>query len=148
MLNKDHRDILSVFIEEGVEFLVVGAYALAVYGLLRATGDIDLWINTSPDNILKVWSALEKFGAPLEQINRSDLEVSGIVYQIGVVPNRIDIMTSIDDVDFEDGWNRRFMVEVEGLHIPVLSKEHLIINKKAVGRPQDLVDIDNLEKLD
>ncbi len=72
----------------------------------------------------------------------------GVVYQIGVAPNRIDIMTSIDDVEFEDAWNRKFTVVVEGLAIPVLSKEHLIKNKRAVGRPQDLVDIDYLEKLD
>jgi hypothetical protein len=139
---------LKAFIEEGAEFLVVGAYALAVYGLPRATGDIDLWINNSSDNTSKVWSALEKFGAPLGQIKRNDLEEQDVVYQIGVVPNRIDIMTSIDDVEFEDAWNRRFTLTVEGLDIPVLSREHLIKNKKAVGRPQDLVDIDYLEKLD
>ncbi len=139
---------MSAFIEEGVEFLVVGAYALAVYGLPRATGDIDLWVNNSLDNTSKVWSALEKFGAPLEQLNRKDLEEPGVVYQIGVVPNRIDIMTSIDDVEFEDAWNRRFIVKVEGLDIPVLSREHLIKNKRAVGRPQDLVDVDYLEKPD
>ncbi len=148
MLNKDYRDILKAFIEEGAEFLVVGAYALAVYGLPRATGDIDLWINNSSDNTSKVWSALEKFGAPLGQIKRKDLEERGIVYQIGVAPSRIDIMTSIDDVEFKDAWNRRFTVAVEGLDIPVLSREHLIKNKRAVGRPQDLVDIDYLEKTD
>ena len=148
MLNKDYRDILKAFIEEGAEFLVVGAYALAVYGLPRATGDIDLWINNSSDNTSKVWSALEKFGAPLGQIKRKDLEEPGIVYQIGVAPSRIDIMTSIDDVEFKDAWNRRFTVAVEGLDIPVLCREHLIKNKKAVGRPQDLVDIDYLEKTD
>lgn len=148
MLNKDYRDILRAFTEEEVEFLIVDAYALAVYGLPRATGDIDLWINNSSDNTSKVWRALEKFGAPLGQIKRNDLEEQDVVYQIGVVPNRIDIMTSIDDVEFEDAWNRRFTLTVEGLDIPVLSREHLIKNKKAVGRPQDLVDIDYLEKLD
>jgi hypothetical protein len=139
---------LRAFTEEEVEFLIVDAYALAVYGLPRATGDIDLWINNSSDNTSKVWRALEKFGAPLGQIKRNDLEEQDVVYQIGVVPNRIDIMTSIDDVEFEDAWNRRFTLTVEGLDIPVLSREHLIKNKKAVGRPQDLVDIDYLEKLD
>ncbi len=125
MLNKDYRDILRAFTEEEVEFLIVDAYALAVYGLPRATGDIDLWINNSSDNTSKVWSALEKFGAPLGQIKRNDLEEQDVVYQIGIVPNRIDIMTSIDDVEFEDAWNRRLTVAVEGLDIPVLSREHL-----------------------
>ena len=148
MISSDYRDILSVFIDEGVEYLVVGAYALAAHGLPRATGDIDLWVNATSENAGKVWLALKKFGAPLSQINSGDFEEPGIVYQIGVPPNRIDVLTSIDGVEFTDAWGRRYQVNIDELVVPVISREHLILNKKTAGRPQDLVDIAQLEAMD
>ncbi len=148
MISSDYRDILSVFIEEGVEYLVVGAYALAAHGLPRATGDIDLWVNATSENARKVWRSLKKFGAPLSQIDSKDFEGPGIVYQIGVPPNRIDILTSIDGVEFADAWSSRYQVDIEELTVPVISREHLILNKKTAGRPQDLVDIAQLEAMD
>ncbi len=147
MISEDYRDILSIFIDGNVEFLVVGAYALAAHGIPRATGDIDLWINRSSRNVKNVWKALEKFGAPLAKLDVSDLEKPGIVYQIGVAPNRIDILTSIDGVEFSDAWPMRLEVNIEGLIVPVIGKKHLIENKKTVARPQDLVDIEVLESL-
>jgi hypothetical protein len=146
VLNADYRDILSIFNEEKVEYLVVGAYAVAAYGLPRATGDIDLWINRERLNAQKVWLALGKFGAPLLDLTEDDLGSSGVVFQIGVAPNRIDILTSIDGVEFHDAWRQRVEVNIEGLLVPVISRAHLIANKKTVGRPQDLADIDRLEK--
>lgn len=125
--------------------MIVGAYALAVHGLPRATGDIDLWVRPAGDNARRVWRALLKFGAPLSDLKQSDLSGPGIVFQIGVAPTRIDILTSIDGVDFTEAWKERLEVEVEGLNVAVISRTHLIVNKKAVGRPQDLADVARLE---
>ena len=127
MLNRDYRDMLSVFCAEKVEFLLVGAYALAAHGLPRATGDMDLWVRAKPGNARRVWRALA---------------------QIGVAPRRIDILTAIEGVDFEEAWQNRMEVEIEDLRIPVLSREDLVRNKKAAARPQDLADVSRLEAED
>src|SRR5436305_14457418 len=102
LLNSDFRDILSAFCEEKVEFMLVGAYAVAAHGLPRATGDIDLWIKCSEDNAARVWRALKRFGAPLVDVNENDLTKSGTVVQVGVTPRRIDILTEITGVQFAD----------------------------------------------
>jgi hypothetical protein len=146
LLNPDFRDILSNFCEEKVEFLLVGAYALAVHGLPRATGDIDLWIRCSGENAHRVVRALVKFGAPSSpHLGEAELKTPGNVLQIGVIPRRIDILTSIDGVDFDEAWRDRTEVDIEGLKVPVIGRLHLIRNKKAVGRQQDLADIARLE---
>ena len=144
MLNPDYRDILSLLNEEKAEYLVVGAFAMAAHGVPRATGDIDIWINPSDTNSGRVWNALSRFGAPLEKLSREDFETAGLVLQIGLAPKRIDILTSIDDVAFSEAWEARESIEIEGMTVFVISKKHLIINKKALGRPQDRVDIDRL----
>jgi hypothetical protein len=144
MLNPDFRDILSTFNAEGVEYLLVGAYALAAYGVPRATGDIDLWVRPSQQNAERVWRALEGFGAPLERLSVGDLTSPDLVVQIGVSPRRIDVLTSIDGVDFEAAWPERVLVSVDGLEVPVISRRHLVANKRATGRPQDLADIARL----
>ena len=140
MLNPDYRDILSAFSEENVEYLLVGAYALAAHGQVRATGDIDLWVRASADNAARIMDALARFGAPLHQIEARDFETSGTAFQIGVAPRRIDILTSIDAVEFEEAWPRRQEVEVAGSTVPVIGRHHLLRNKRATGRPQDLAD--------
>lgn len=145
MLNPDYRDILSIFNEEDVDYLVVGAYALAAHGLPRATGDIDLWVRRDIQNARRVWHALAKFGAPLSELKETDLASPGVVFQIGVAPSRIDILTSIDGVEFADAWKDRLEVQVEGLCVHIIGRTHLIANKKAVGRPQDLADVARLE---
>ncbi len=140
LLNQDFKDILSAFSEEKVEFLVVGGYAMAFHGFVRATGDIDLWIRCSDENAERVWRALHRFGAPLFDLNIEDLKTPGIVFQIGLVPNRIDIITQIDGVEFEDARQEHQTVEIEGLQIPVIGKTQLLINKKSTGRPKDRND--------
>jgi len=145
LLNPDFRDMLSALCDENTEFLIVGAYALAAHGLPRATGDIDIWIRCSEENTQRVWRALIRFGAPLLDITMNDLKTPGLVFQIGVVPNRIDILTSIDGVEFEEAWPHRKEIEIEGLKIGVIGRAHLLKNKKALGRPQDLADIAWLE---
>ena len=144
-MNPDFRDMLSALSEAGAEYLVVGAYALAAHGYPRATGDMDVWVKHSRENAQKVWSALVVFGAPLEGLTREDLNTPGTVFQIGVAPRRIDILTSITGVDFDDAWPRHRDVEFEGATIPVLGREDLLKNKKALKRPKDLADVAWLE---
>lgn len=144
-MNKDFHDILSLFYSQGVEYLLVGAYALAVHGLPRATGDIDLLVLTTPQNAKRAFNALEEFGVPMEQVTTDDFTVEGIVFQIGIAPRRIDVLTSIDGVRFADAWQKRQITDIEGIPVPVISREHLIINKRATGRPQDIADVAWLE---
>lgn len=144
MLNPDFHDILSAFNAERVEYLLVGAYALAAHGLPRATGDIDLWIRPSAANAASVWGALKGFGAPLEGISIGDLETPELVFQVGLPPRRIDLMTSIDGIDFDTAWRERVLIHVEGLDVPTISRSNLIANKRATGRPQDLADVARL----
>jgi hypothetical protein len=106
----------------------------------RATGDIDLWVDCSRDNASRVMAALARFGAPLHEIETRDFETPGIVFQIGIAPRRVDILTTIDAVEFEEAWPERKEVEVEGLKIPVISRHHLLQNKRATGRPRDQAD--------
>jgi hypothetical protein len=146
LLNSDFHDILSAFSEEKVEFMLVGAYAVAAHGLPRATGDIDLWIECSSRNADKVWKALQKFGAPLYELTKQDLITPGTVIQLGIVPRRIDILTQITGVEFAEAQPHRLTVNVDGLDVPVISREHLLKNKRAVGRPQDQADVARLEK--
>jgi hypothetical protein len=145
LLNPDFRDMLSLFNEEKVDYLVVGAYAVAYHGLPRATGDIDLWVRPSDENAQRVWCALAKFGAPLLNLSVDDLKQPGTVFQIGIAPQRIDILTSIAGVEFDEAEAERQEVEIEGLIIPILGRRHLIRNKKVVGRPQDRADVARLE---
>ena len=148
MLNPDFRDMLSAFNEAGVEFLVVGGYAMAAHRLPRATKDIDLWVRPSTENAQRVLSALDRFGAPRHGLTSADLETEGTIYQVGVPPNRVDVITVVEGVGFDDAWNGRVEVEIDGLRVPVISKRHLIANKRTVGRPQDLLDAALLDASD
>jgi nucleotidyltransferase AbiEii toxin of type IV toxin-antitoxin system len=145
LLNNDFRDILSEFCAAGVEFVLVGAYAMAAHGLPRATGDIDLWVRCTPENAERVMVALARFGAPLHEIRVEDFHQPGIVFQIGVAPRRVDVLTEIDGVAFEEGWRDRVEIEVDTLSVPVLSRAHLLRNKRAAARPKDLADVAWLE---
>jgi predicted nucleotidyltransferase len=146
MLNPDFRDMLSCLNDEGVDFIIVGAYALAAHGLPRATGDIDVWLRNSPDNARKVLHALAKFGAPTSGLSEEDFTAPDFVVQIGVEPCRIDFLTGIDGVDFDEAANDKLKVEVGGVEIFVLSKRNLLKNKLATGRDKDRGDIVWLEK--
>lgn len=145
-MNPDFKEMLSVFSEEGAEYLLVGAYALAVYGVPRATGDLDLWLKRSEENARRVWRALARFGAPLGNLDPEDLASAGTVFQIGVSPNRIDLLVTLDGVQFDEAWPERVNVDIEGTRVSVISRRHLIQNKRTVGRPQDLADVARLEE--
>lgn len=148
MLNPDYKEMLECLSEEGVNFLLIGAYALAVYGYPRATKDIDFFVRASPANASSLMRALSRFGAPLTGISESDFASEGIVFQIGNSPRRIDILTRISGVDFEKAYAKRNVVNVDGLEIPVISMSDLITNKRATGRTQDLADVEKLEALE
>ncbi len=140
-MNRDFVEMLSALSEAGAEFLVVGAHALAAYGVPRATGDIDIWVRPTPENAEKVRAALAVFGAPLFDLTLEDLSRPGTVFQIGVPPGRIDLLTSISGVRFEDAWPRRTAVRLPGVVAPVIGRADFVANKRATGRPKDLADL-------
>ena len=147
-MSPDFRDLLSAFNAHRVEYLVVGAHALAAHGHVRATGDLDVWIRPESVNARRVIEALREFGAPLQDLSEEDLTLAGTIFQIGVAPIRIDVLTSIDGIAFEEAWSDRFTAKFVDLPVPVLSARHLIRNKRTVGRAQDLADVEWLEKRD
>ena len=145
-MNQDFRDLLAEFNARQVEFLLVGAHALAAHGHVRATQDLDVWVRPSLDNAKRVIEALRAFGAPLHDLAEKDLSTPGVVFQIGVEPIRIDILTVIDGVQFDEAWADRMMSKFADQPVAVLSREHLIKNKLAAARTQDLADVEALKK--
>ena len=146
MLNEDYKEMLQLLLEEQVDFMIVGAYALGTHGYPRATGDIDIWVKPNNINSKKIYKALARFGAPLGQIRIDEFSTEGIIFQIGVIPRRIDIITKIDGVTYEEADEDKIIVEIEGLKIPVISLEKFIRNKMATGREKDELDIKTLTK--
>ncbi len=147
MLNEDYRDMLQILLGNNVRFLVVGAYALGAHGYPRATGDFDIWVDNLVDNSKRIYASLSDFGAPLTDISESTFTEAGIVFQIGVAPRRIDIMTHIDGVHFSEAFRNKVIIEMEGLHIPFLSRDDLIANKRSTGRAKDALDVEMLSNL-
>ncbi|MCY4283041.1 MAG: nucleotidyltransferase [Gammaproteobacteria bacterium] len=147
MWNEDYRDILQSLSSQCVDFILVGAYALASHGYPRATMDIDIWVRAAPDNAERVCRALSEFGAPMDAVSISDFSEEGVIFQIGVAPRRIDIITRISGVDYLEASKTANSVEIDGLTIKILSAEHLIRNKLATGRPRDIDDAENLRRL-
>ena len=145
MLNEDYKEILQILLKNNVRFLVVGAYAMGAHGYPRATGDIDIWVEPSPENSKVVYNSLLEFGAPLEQINPETFIETGIIFQIGVAPRRIDILTFIDGVKFDAAYQNKKTVNIEDIDIPFLSIRDLITNKEATGREKDKLDADYLK---
>ncbi len=146
-LNRDHLDLLRAFIDAEVRFLVVGAHAVGYHAQPRATGDLAVWIEASLDNARRAHDALAAFGAPLEDLSVPDLATPGIVFQMGVPPNRIDVLNEISGVGFTEAWKARSEATVAGMKVPVIGFDSLLANKRAAGRPKDLGDIDALERV-
>jgi hypothetical protein len=143
-VNPDFVALLSELLAAEVRFMIVGAYALALHARPRATGDLDVWVEPTPENAARVLRALAAFGAPLSQVTLNDLVQTDTVFQIGVEPRRIDLLTSLSGLDFASAWPRRRMSRVEALDCPFLGREDLILNKRTVGRPRDLADLESL----
>jgi len=140
MLNKDYKEMLQLLLEEQVNFILVGAYALSAHGYPRATGDIDIWVKADESNSKRIYQVLSRFGAPLEQINENGFAGEGIIFQIGVAPRRIDIITQIDGVTYDEADEDKIVVEVEELKLPIISLSKLIKNKMSTGREKDKLD--------
>jgi hypothetical protein len=147
-LHEDFRDLIAVFLRHHVEFVVVGAYAMAAHAVPRATGDIDVFVRASDENAARVVVALTEFGAPLAAhgVSEAVFAKPGQTYQMGLPPRRIDILTAIDGVTFDEAWGDRKMLSLEGLSVPFLGEASLRKNKAAAGRDKDLVDLRLLEK--
>ena len=144
-MNRDFVEMLSALCDAGAEFLVIGAHAVAVHSRPRATGDLDLWVRPTRENAERVWRALKLFGAPLHLLALDDLTSGDLVFQIGVVPSRIDILTDVGSLPFEQAWEGRVTVDIQGLSVPVIGRRDLIVAKREAGRPQDLADVAELE---
>ena|SRR6185369_724895 len=144
-MSPDFRELLLEFNAASVEYLVVGAHALAVYGHVRATKDLDVWIRPDSENADKVIAALTSFGAPLTELLPEDLTRPDTVFQIEIEPLRIDLLTSIDGVDFAEAWIDRFESKFAGVPVNVISRRHLIKNKLSTNRLQDRADVEHLE---
>jgi hypothetical protein len=147
-LNPDFRDFLLAMVEEDAEFLIVGAYALALHGVPRYTGDLDVLVRPTSDNGDRVWRALSRFGAPVEAagVSPADFTMPGTVYQVGLPPRRIDLLTEITGVTFEEAWATRACVTLEDRVVPFIGKDAFLRNKEAAGRPKDLADAARLRR--
>lgn len=147
MLNNDYKEMLQCLNAERVDYLLIGAYAMAAHGFPRATMDIDIWVKPSKANAAAVWKALERFGAPLQGVTADDFAKDDVIFQIGVAPRRIDIITGVSALNFDETIKRAIEVEIEGLKVLIPSVADLIINKKATGRTKDLADVETLQSL-
>lgn len=146
MLNEDYKEILQSLLNNKAKFLVVGAYAMGAYGYPRATGDLDIWVEASAENSKNIYKSISEFGAPLSDITEETFAEKGIIFQIGIAPRRIDIITHIDGVIFEEAYKTKEFIEIENLRVPFLSKENLIKNKESTNREKDRLDADYLKK--
>lgn len=145
-VNSDFRDLLLAFNTEGVRYLIVGGLALAFHDKPRFTKDLDIWVEPTPVNAESAYRALAEFGAPLDKLGPTDLSKEDVVFQIGVAPLRIDIMTSITGVSFSDAWASRATAVYGDTPAIVIGREQLLANKRATGRLQDLADVESLER--
>lgn len=149
-LNEDFADVIRAFLDASVDFLVVGAHALAAHGVVRSTGDIDLLVRPSTENAERVARALLAFGAPLAShgVTATDFARPGTVYQIGLPPCRIDVLTEISGVDYDTAAASSGAITASGLEFRVPDRATLIRNKRAAGRVKDLEDVRLLEELE
>jgi hypothetical protein len=147
-VNSDFTELLKLFSDNSVRYLIIGGYAFIQYAEPRYTKDLDLWISTDTKNAESVYAALKAFGAPLAEITEDDFSEEGYFYQMGVPPMRVDIMMGIPGLEFERAWKNRVEIEFDELLVTFISKEDLIAAKRASGRPQDLIDADTLEQTD
>lgn len=145
-MNSDFKDLLRAFNDAEAKYLVVGGWAYAEHVEPRYTKDLDVWIETTVDNAERVMRALKAFGAPLYDISVRDLTNCGTIYQIGLPPSRIDIITSVDALEFTDCWQRRKTVQLGDVTVHYVSAKDMLINKESTGRLQDQADAEHLRQ--
>ena len=146
LTSPEFKELLKLFAERDVRYLIVGGYAVAKYSEPRFTKDLDILISIDSVNAKEVYEALRAFGAPLENLSPGDFSKEGYFYQMGRDPLRIDIMMSIPGVEFQDAWKRRETVDLDGFKVNFISLSDLIRAKEAGGRPQDMIDLENLKR--
>ncbi len=144
-VNPDFRDLFAALNGAEARYLLVGGYAVAFHAQPRFTKDLDIWTDPDPSNAARAYEALRRFGAPLQDLTRSDLARAGTVFQIGVPPNRIDVVTAIDGVAFPEAWPDRVETTYGDQTVLVIGRRQLVQNKRAAGRPQDLLDLEMLD---
>lgn len=145
MLNSDFKEFAQLLNAHGVDYLVVGGYALAAHGHPRYTGDLDIWYHNKPANLTRLESVLKTFGFGALGISSADLASPGNVVQLGYPPRRIDLLSSIDGVEFSKCWSRRDSVEWDGVVLPLIGLADFKVNKRASGRLKDLADLEELD---
>jgi len=143
-VNSDFSDLLRIFNDHNVRYMVIGGYAVVQYAEPRFTKDLDVLISTDTTNAEAVFNALHEFGAPLSGLTPKDFAEEGFFFQMGVPPVRVDVLMGIPGIQFEECWNRRTETDFDGLKVIFISKQDLIVSKRAAGRPQDLIDADLL----
>lgn len=146
-MDSNYLDMLRCLNKAGVDYIVVGGWAVNLHGYVRATIDLDIWILADQENARKVYAALGEFGAPLGEVKPEDFAQDGTIFQIGVAPCRIDVINKIDGVSYADAAPRAIPKTIEGISVRIISREDLIANKRASGRTKDLADAEILEGL-
>jgi hypothetical protein len=144
-LSSDFADLLQALNDANARYLIVGAHALAFYARPRATADFDVWVEPSAENAPRVYRALAAFGAPLENLTVEELRGDDLIFQIGIAPLRVDIITGVSGLTFAEAWPHRSEGALDGLRFFVIGRDDLIRNKRASGRAKDLADIERLE---
>lgn len=143
-IHPEYKEFLKLLIDEQVEFLLIGGFAVAHYGYVRNTQDIDFLYRNDPPNNQRICNVLEQFGISKELIDPAVVEEPGNILRIGIKPVRIELLNRISGVSFDEAWDGRVQVELDGLTVPVIGLTELLTNKKASGRPKDLADVDEL----
>ena len=146
-MNADYIDMLKCLNKAGVDYILVGGWAVNMYGYIRATVDLDIWILADAENARKVYAALVEFGAPVAEMKPDDFAEYGMIFQIGVAPCRVDIISKISGVSYADAVNRAVPKTIDGVPVRIISLDDLIANKKASGRTKDIADVEVLEGL-
>lgn len=148
-MGNDFRDILAEPVAADARFMVVGAYALGVHGVPRATVDLDIWIDATPENTERVWAALSAFGAPLSTlaVTRADFTRPDVVIQFGVPPFRIDFLTSVSGVAFDEAWPDRIVANFDDIAVPYIGRVAFVRTKRASGRLKYMADLEALGEL-
>ena len=146
-MDSNYLDMLRCLNKAGVDYIMVGGWAVNLHGYVRATIDLDIWILADQENARKVYAALGEFGAPLGEVKPEDFAQDGTIFQIGVAPCRIDVINKIDGVKYAEASPRAIQKTIEGVRVRVISREDLIANKRASGRTKDLADAEILEGL-
>ena len=146
-MNADYIDMLKCLNKAGVDYILVGGWAVNMYGYIRATVDLDIWILADADNAKKVYAAVAEFGAPIAEMKPEGFAEYGMIFQIGVAPCRVDIISKISGVSYADAVNRAVPKTIDGVPVRIISLDDLIANKKASGRTKDIADVEVLEGL-